>query len=244
MSLDQCDSQCGARKRRKGGSSKVRVNGCSTDRFQQRQVWQGRVSSWGSAWKEVVDLSMHALVGAQCACWRRRKCTEEDMGCSDQERGIIELEFVQCLANPHYLNCRHGRCPNSPSRMSLVWLMSLLPPSLLLPGLAQNKYFDDPAFVKYLDYLQYWRQPEYSKLIRCGNHEEGTHAIGDCQKTNDTSSDDLCSFLTHQVSPLPLLPGARSEQRLSESSRQQQGLGESSPCCTLVQRSMLASCWQ
>uniref|UniRef100_A0A7R9VA92 Mediator of RNA polymerase II transcription subunit 31 n=1 Tax=Chlamydomonas euryale TaxID=1486919 RepID=A0A7R9VA92_9CHLO len=59
------------------------------------------------------------------------------MGASDQERGIIELEFVQCLANPHYLN----------------WL-------------AQNRYFDDPAFVKYLDYLQYWRQAEYAHLIR------------------------------------------------------------------------------
>lgn len=55
---------------------------------------------------------------------------------TDQERSIIELEFVQCLANPHYLN----------------WL-------------AQNKYFDDPAFVKYLEYLQYWRHPEYAKLI-------------------------------------------------------------------------------
>ena len=33
-------------------------------------------------------------------------------------------------------------------------------------GLAQNRYFDDPAFVKYLDYLQYWRRPEYSKLIQ------------------------------------------------------------------------------
>ncbi|KAG1657493.1 hypothetical protein FOA52_008369 [Chlamydomonas sp. UWO 241] len=59
------------------------------------------------------------------------------LGAADQERAVIELEFVQCLANPHYLN----------------WL-------------AQNRYFDDPAFVNYLAYLQYWRQPEYVALIR------------------------------------------------------------------------------
>ena len=67
----------------------------------------------------------------------RRPCTDSEIGCSPQQRAIIELEFVQCLANPAYLN----------------WL-------------AQNRYFDDPAFVKYLAYLQYWRRPEYSKLIQ------------------------------------------------------------------------------
>lgn len=29
--------------------------------------------------------------------------------------------------------------------------------------LAQRRYFDDPAFVNYLTYLQYWRRPEYAK---------------------------------------------------------------------------------
>lgn len=27
-------------------------------------------------------------------------------GVSDDKRFAIELEFVQCLANPHYLNCK------------------------------------------------------------------------------------------------------------------------------------------
>ncbi len=43
---------------------------------------------------------------------------------------------MQSLASPHYLN----------------WL-------------AQNRYFDDPAFCNYLAYLQYWRRPEYAKFI-------------------------------------------------------------------------------
>jgi hypothetical protein len=30
--------------------------------------------------------------------------TEDEVGCSDQERFVMELEFIQCLANPFYLN--------------------------------------------------------------------------------------------------------------------------------------------
>ncbi|RUP49674.1 SOH1 family protein [Jimgerdemannia flammicorona] len=48
----------------------------------------------------------------------------------------IELEFVQCLANPWYLH-----------------------------HLAQQEYLKDPAFINYLDYLQYWKRPEYAKFI-------------------------------------------------------------------------------
>ncbi|KAI9146236.1 mediator complex, subunit Med31, partial [Paraphysoderma sedebokerense] len=48
----------------------------------------------------------------------------------------LELEFIQCLSNPWYLNF-----------------------------LAQQGYFDDPAFINYLKYLQYWKKPEYAKFI-------------------------------------------------------------------------------
>ncbi|KAJ3090461.1 hypothetical protein HK102_003678 [Quaeritorhiza haematococci] len=48
----------------------------------------------------------------------------------------IELEFVQCLANPQYLQF-----------------------------LAQQQYFNDEAFVNYLKYLKYWQRPEYAKFI-------------------------------------------------------------------------------
>ncbi|KAK9825384.1 hypothetical protein WJX81_007537 [Elliptochloris bilobata] len=65
-----------------------------------------------------------------------RRVGSEETGCSDQQRFSLELEFVQCLANPHYLN----------------WL-------------SQNRYFDEPAFIKYLDYLQYWRQPHYARFL-------------------------------------------------------------------------------
>merc|ERR1712168_699228 len=55
----------------------------------------------------------------------------------DRQRFEVELEFVQCLSNPHYLNF-----------------------------LAQRGYFDDPAFVNYLDYLTYWKQPNYARFLK------------------------------------------------------------------------------
>lgn len=31
--------------------------------------------------------------------------------------------------------------------------------------LAINRYFDNPAFLNYLQYLKYWKQPQYAKYI-------------------------------------------------------------------------------
>jgi len=49
----------------------------------------------------------------------------------------VELEFVQCLANPNYLNF-----------------------------LAQRDYFKNPTFINYLKYLLYWKRPEYAKFLK------------------------------------------------------------------------------
>lgn len=54
----------------------------------------------------------------------------------DEKRILIELEFVQNLSNVKYLHY-----------------------------LALNKYFDDPAFMRFLEYLQYWKEPQYSKYL-------------------------------------------------------------------------------
>uniref|UniRef100_A0A2K5Q8X2 Mediator of RNA polymerase II transcription subunit 31 n=1 Tax=Cebus imitator TaxID=2715852 RepID=A0A2K5Q8X2_CEBIM len=48
------------------------------------------------------------------------------------------LEFVQCLANPNYLNCKF---------------------------LSTSGYFKDKAFVNYLKYLLYWKDPEHAKYL-------------------------------------------------------------------------------
>ena len=34
-----------------------------------------------------------------------RRAGEAEVGAADAERFQLELEFVQCLANPNYLNC-------------------------------------------------------------------------------------------------------------------------------------------
>jgi len=49
----------------------------------------------------------------------------------------IELEFVQCLANPNYLNF-----------------------------LAQRGVFKETTFVNYLKYLSYWKEPDYAKYLK------------------------------------------------------------------------------
>ncbi|KXJ29023.1 mediator of RNA polymerase II transcription subunit 31 [Exaiptasia diaphana] len=49
----------------------------------------------------------------------------------------VELEFVQCLGNPYYLNF-----------------------------LAQRGYFKEKSFNNYLKYLLYWKKPEYAKFLK------------------------------------------------------------------------------
>jgi mediator of RNA polymerase II transcription subunit 31 len=49
----------------------------------------------------------------------------------------VELEFVQCLANPNYLNF-----------------------------LAQREYLKEPSFINYLAYLRYWKEPAYARFLK------------------------------------------------------------------------------
>ncbi|GHJ86448.1 hypothetical protein NliqN6_2850 [Naganishia liquefaciens] len=52
------------------------------------------------------------------------------------DRFEVELEFIQCLASPNYLH-----------------------------ELAIQGYLEDPAFLNFLEYLEYWRQPEFAQHI-------------------------------------------------------------------------------
>ena len=54
-----------------------------------------------------------------------------------EERFVLELEFVQCLCNPKYLNF-----------------------------LAQRDYFLDKAFLAFLEYLKYWKDPRYARYVQ------------------------------------------------------------------------------
>ncbi|EYC41236.1 hypothetical protein Y032_0576g217 [Ancylostoma ceylanicum] len=54
-----------------------------------------------------------------------------------RRRFEIECEFVQALANPHYVNF-----------------------------LAQRGFLKEQHFINYLKYLLYWKQPEYARFCR------------------------------------------------------------------------------
>ncbi|CAG8553745.1 4727_t:CDS:10 [Ambispora leptoticha] len=54
----------------------------------------------------------------------------------ERERFLLELEFIQSISNPYYIT-----------------------------HLAQKGFLDDPVFINYLKYLQYWKRPEYAKFI-------------------------------------------------------------------------------
>lgn len=59
----------------------------------------------------------------------------------NRARFELELEFVQALANPFYLH-----------------------------SLAQQNFFEQPAFINYLEYLLYWKEKEYARFIQYVSH--------------------------------------------------------------------------
>ncbi|WOK98932.1 hypothetical protein Cni_G07644 [Canna indica] len=73
--------------------------------------------------------------GGEISFWFRSKNPYKDPD-DGRQRFLLELEFIQCLSNPTYIHY-----------------------------LAQNRYFEDDAFIGYLKYLQYWQRPEYIKFI-------------------------------------------------------------------------------
>lgn len=69
---------------------------------------------------------------------KERELKEKEMNEKQQrKRFLVELEFVQCLANPNYLHY-----------------------------LAKEEMFDNDSFKNYLKYLLYWKRPEYIQFIK------------------------------------------------------------------------------
>lgn len=70
----------------------------------------------------------------------------------------VELEFVQCLANPNYLHCKYSDIRVDCDVLKLTVSLILV--------LAQRGFFKDSAFINYLKYLLYWKEPEYAKFLK------------------------------------------------------------------------------
>lgn len=60
-----------------------------------------------------------------------------DAKLANRSRFELELEFVQSLANPYYLH-----------------------------SLAQQNILNQPTFIKFLEYLQYWKQKDYARFLQ------------------------------------------------------------------------------
>jgi mediator of RNA polymerase II transcription subunit 31 len=85
----------------------------------------------------------------------------------ERERFLMELEFVQCLANPLYLNCKCFLILsiNFISIHSRMYQDKYTHIDGIQPDLAQQGLLSDPVFVQYLEYLLYWTQPQYALYI-------------------------------------------------------------------------------
>lgn len=92
-----------------------------------------------------------------------------DARAANRERFELELEFVQSLANPYYLH-----------------------------SLAQQNILDQPAFVNYLEYLQYWREKDYARFIQsvwsgpCFDTDRTFSKLSSCSAPSGAAS--ACSF--------------------------------------------------
>jgi hypothetical protein len=96
------------------------------------------------------------------------------------------MKFLYSASSANYLSCivslkatvASGLSPSPVHIRHLCPLIALTPQYANLKkapadglqihnvtDLAQNRYFDDEAFVGYLKYLLYWKRPEYAKFI-------------------------------------------------------------------------------
>jgi SOH1 len=91
------------------------------------------VSARGNVWQRLAyqTYAMNAQSSAPTPT------PNSDPKVANRARFELELEFVQCLANPFYLH-----------------------------SLAQQNILDQPAFINFLEYLLYWKDKDYARFIQ------------------------------------------------------------------------------
>lgn len=94
--------------------------------------------------------------------------TEEDRA-ANRRRFELELEFVQALANPFYLQ-----------------------------SLATQGILDKPAFRSYLTYLLYWREPQYARFVHYPHALHNLELLQNPKFCEDIRSDAWRAYLYHQ----------------------------------------------
>ena len=86
-----------------------------------------------------------------------------------EKRFRVELEFLQCLASPLYLEY-----------------------------LAQHNYLDNEPFLAFLRYLTYWKRPEYRRFIEYPDCIRFLDLLLDSKKFRDDIRGQGCRDWVHQ----------------------------------------------
>lgn len=92
------------------------------------------------------------------------KSEQEELALSpDERRFLLDLEFIQWLANPSYVQCTIFNL-----NAFLPAILNIKSPDNIFTDLASHeaKYMTDERFVTYLRYLQYFKSPKYSQYIQ------------------------------------------------------------------------------
>ena len=100
----------------------------------------------------------------------------------ERVRFETELEFVQSLANPDYLNCMTVK------RFHFNFCLVL----------AQNQYFKQKAFVNYLNYLTYWFDGKYTQYITYPNSLVFLKLLQEQEFREKLEYPDFCAELKRQ----------------------------------------------
>ncbi|KAF9453929.1 SOH1-domain-containing protein [Macrolepiota fuliginosa MF-IS2] len=88
---------------------------------------------------------------------------------ANRARFELELEFVQSLANPFYLQ-----------------------------SLAQQNILEQPAFVNFLEYLLYWKEKDYARFIHYPHALHHLELLQHAQFRSEMKKDDYFREFLHQ----------------------------------------------
>ncbi|TCD66708.1 suppressor of hpr1 [Steccherinum ochraceum] len=92
-----------------------------------------------------------------------------DPKAANRARFELELEFVQSLANPYYLH-----------------------------SLAQQGILNQPAFVNFLQYLQYWKKKDYARFILYPHALHHLELLQHAQFRTDIGKDEWREYLNQK----------------------------------------------
>jgi len=85
----------------------------------------------------IYEQSQGLQIGSRVMNDTNQRTPTDEQKAANRARFELELEFVQSLANPFYLQ-----------------------------SLAQQNIFEQPAFINFLEYLMYWKEKDYARFIQ------------------------------------------------------------------------------